>query len=160
MSKRTVKAKNTDVISIVNHIIEFEKRAQDNKDKLPADLLYIVHRNKSYVGKLFEKYERTRQELISEHLEFDKDGKVVYEKGKKDEDRKVKLKDVDLLTEKINQLLDEDVEITFYQPYKIEEKMENVMVSQETAEQLFTLFDIFSTFGNEQKQKKNGRSKK
>lgn len=149
MSKRTVQCTNNDLIILARQITEFQEGAEKSSLKLPAEASYMIHRNEQLIMQKYAKYEKQRIALLKKYVEVDKDGKPVMDK-KEGEDGKeqvsLKFKDEKAFDKDFQELLAQELEIQFYLPFNVEDKIKGIEGEQKILNQMWYLLEVFENW--------------
>jgi|GEM_PF-4163042 len=145
---RKVKCTINDLIVLANQLTEFQTNAEKESLILSAPISYIIHKNENLIMQRYSKYEKLRIDLLRKFIEFDATGKPVMIETGEGEQKTSKPKFIDekKFDAEFNKLLKKEIEVEFYMPINIENKIEDMKGEQKTLNQIWYLLEIFETW--------------
>lgn len=145
---RKVKCTINDLIVLANQLTEFQTNAEKESLILSAPISYIIHKNEQLIMQRYSRYEQSRIKLLRKFIEFDATGKPVMVETGEGEQKTSKPKFIDekKFDAEFNKLLKKEIEVEFYMPINIENKIEDMKGEQKTLNQIWYLLEIFETW--------------
>jgi len=146
--KRPVECTNNDLIILSRQITEFQETAEKSSLVVPGQLSYIIHRNEQLIMQRYAKYEKKRKELIQQFIEKDDKGNPKTEEVESNGEKtlKVVFTDEKAFEKAFEEMLQEKVELEFYAPKEIENKIGNVSGEQRVLNQMWYLLEVFENW--------------
>lgn len=146
--KRTVECTNNDLIILVRQISEFQEGCEKASLNIPAQVSYMVHRNEQLAMQRYTKYEKSRLKLVESFIEKDDKGNPKTQEVGEGESKKMQVvfKDEKEFEKAFAEMLKEKVELEFFVPHDIENKIGNMTGEQRLLNQLWYLLELFQNW--------------